>query len=158
MGICMQLVLQDTSCIKLYESPLMHYLAVRGIDKEFKILRPAILYTGILAGMLWINRLLLLEIAVPLDPWPELELKSKNEIDSLRTRIHQIRTDHLCEGSFSPTSSILSQLAKGKKINKTHQSQPNIHWSTNAQTIYYLGKGVELRKITALYNSVVLEL
>ena len=33
MRLCTLVVMQDTSCIKLYESPMMHYLAVRGVDE-----------------------------------------------------------------------------------------------------------------------------
>ncbi len=50
--LCMLVVMQDTSRISLYESPMMHYLAVRGIDEQGKTLQPALLYTGILAGIL----------------------------------------------------------------------------------------------------------
>ena len=53
----------------------------------------------------------------------------------------------MCKGSFLPTASILSQLAKGKAFNKLHFSQPNIYWSEDEQTIYYLGELVELGKI-----------
>ncbi len=83
MNLCMLVVMQDTSKISLYESPMMHYLAVRGINKQGKTLRPALLYTRTLAGILWINRLMLLEVAVPLEPWPALRLKSKGEIDNI---------------------------------------------------------------------------
>jgi len=96
----LQLVLmQDTSRIPLYNSPFMHYLAVRGIDVHTKGFRSSFFYTPILAGALWISRLVLLEIAIPLVAWPGL--KSKCEVESVRIRIHQIRSKHLCEGSFS---------------------------------------------------------
>jgi hypothetical protein len=50
MRLCMLVVMQDTSSIKLYESPLMHYLAVRGVDEKSKALRSPFFYTPILAG------------------------------------------------------------------------------------------------------------
>src|SRR5271154_2276528 len=106
MCLCMLTVMQDTSRIRLYHSPMMHYLAVRGIDEQSQSLRSAFFYTPILAGMLWINRLILLEVAVPSEPWPELGLKSKADVESVSDRIHTLRQSHLCEGSFSPTSSI----------------------------------------------------
>jgi hypothetical protein len=55
MCLCMLVVMQDTSRIKLYESPMMHYLAVRGVDEQSETLRLAFFYTLILAGALWIN-------------------------------------------------------------------------------------------------------
>lgn len=147
MRLCMLVVMQDTSKIGLYESPLMHYLAVRGIDPLTKSLYPPLTYTPILGRMLWITWLLMLEIAVPLEPWPELRLQGKEDIESIPERIRKLRRNHLCEGSFSPTSSILSQLAMGKKYNQLHESPANIHWSRDEQTIYYLGMGVELKKV-----------
>jgi hypothetical protein len=154
----MLVVMQDTSRISLYESPMMHYLAVRGVDEQSQSLRSAFFYTPILAGMLWVNRLIMLEVAVPLQAWPALRLKSKAEVESVPDRIHELRQKHLCEGSFSPTASILSQLAKGKHFNKLHQSPSNIHWSDDEQTIYYLGQGVELGKIRTMCHTLVREL
>jgi hypothetical protein len=158
MCLCMLVVMQDTSRIKLYESPMMHYLAVRGVDEQSETLRPAFFYTPILAGALWINRLIMLEVAVPLEAWPALGLKSKAEVESVPDRIHELRQKHLCEGSFSPTASILSQLAMGKYFNKLHKSPPNIHWSEDEQTIYYDGRGVELRKIRDMCHTLIKEL
>ena len=108
MRLCMLVVMQDTSRISLYASPMMHYLAVRGVDEKSETFRAPFFYTGILAGALWINRLIMLEVAVPLEAWPRLDLKSKAEVESVRERIHELRKEHLCEGSFSPTASILS--------------------------------------------------
>jgi hypothetical protein len=125
----------------------MHYLAVRGVDEKSNTLRASFSYTGILASALWINRLIMLEVALPLEPWARLDLQSKAQVESVPDRIHELRRKHLCEGSFSPTASILSQLAKGKYFNNLHQSQPNIHWSEDEQTIFYKGEGVELGKI-----------
>jgi hypothetical protein len=158
MCLCMLVVMQDTSRTTLYESPIMHYLAVRGVDGKSGTLRSPFFYTGILAGALWINRLLMLEVAIPLEPWPKLGLESKAQVESVRQRIHELRKEHLCEGSFSPTASILSQLARGKAFNKLHFSQPNIHWSEDEQTIYYLGEPVELGRIRNMCHALVQEL
>lgn len=158
MCLCMLVVMQDTSRIKLYESPLMHYLAVRGVDEKSKALQSPFSYTSILAGALWINRLIMLEVAVPLEAWPGVGLESKAQLDSVCKRIHALRKKHLCEGSFSPTASILSQLARGKAFNKLHFSKPNIHWSEDEQTIYYLGEPVELSKIRNMCSTLTQEL
>lgn len=158
MCLCMLTVMQDTSRIGLYHSPMMHYLAVRGIDAQSQALRSAFFYTPILAGMLWINRLIMLEVAVPCEPWPELKLYGKAHVESVPNRIHHLRESHLCEGSFSPTSSILTQLAMGKKFNKTHQSPSNIHWSDNDRTINYLGQPVVLSKVERMCHTLIAEL
>ena len=69
-----------------------------------------------------------------------------------------MRKEHLCKGSFSPTASILSQLARGKAFNKLHVSQPNIHWSKDEQTIYYLGEPIELGRIRNIGYILIQEL
>jgi hypothetical protein len=158
MELCMLVVMQDTSRIPLYQSPLMHYLAVRGVDEHRKTFRAAFFYTPILAAALWISRLIMLEVAVPLEAWPALRLEAKEDIEDVPKRIHELRRRHLCEGSFSPTASILSQLAMGKHFNKLHVAPPNIHWSEDEQTIYYLGKPVELGKIRDMCRTLIQEL
>jgi hypothetical protein len=86
----------------------MYYLAVHRIDSQSQLLRSVFFYTPILASMLWINRLIMLEVAVPSKAWPVLRLQSKAEIESIPDRIHELRQKYLCEGSFSPTASILT--------------------------------------------------
>jgi hypothetical protein len=64
----------------------------------------------------------------------------------------------LVEGSFSPASSILSQLARGRKHNQVHQSPSNIHWSEDKQIIHFIGRPVELYKIGLIYDAIIVEL
>jgi hypothetical protein len=60
-------------------------------------------------------RLLILEMAVSEQGWPEIGLESRKEIGAVAgavaERIHDLRKRYLYEGFFSPVSSILSQLA-----------------------------------------------
>ena len=73
----------------------------------------------------------MLEVAVSEKGWPELGLQSQKEIEAVAEavtdRIHQLQRGHLCEGSFSPASSILSQLARGQAINRVMPSKSNIY-------------------------------
>jgi superfamily II DNA helicase RecQ len=112
--------------------------------------------------MLWMCRLVLLEIAVSDQGWPELELQSRIEIGAVAgavaARVRKIRLDHLVEGSFSPASSILTQLAFGQAINSTQQNESNILWSDDIQTVFYQGKGVAMAKLRTMCQAVLLEL
>jgi hypothetical protein len=47
---------------------------------------------------------------------------------------------------------------RGKAFNKLHFSQPNIYWLEDEQTIYYLGKPMELSKIKKMYSTLTQEL
>jgi hypothetical protein len=54
MLICLYIltIIQDTSRILLYNSPIIHYLAVRKINSQSQLLQSVFFYTPILAGIL----------------------------------------------------------------------------------------------------------
>jgi hypothetical protein len=162
MGLIIALIAQETSQLLLYESPIMHYLAIRGINPETTRFYSAFQYTPKLAHMLWMIRLLMLEVAVSEQGWPKLGLESRREIGAVAgavaERIHELRKSHLCEGSFSPASSILSQLAKGQAINRVTSSEANIYWSDDRQTVFYSGKGVAMAKVRTMCQALSVEL
>src|SRR5271156_2957757 len=112
--------------------------------------------------MIWMIRLLMLEVAVSEQGWPELGLQSRKEIGAVAgavaERIHELRKSHLCEGSFSPASSILSQLAFGQKQNRMQSSEANIYWSDDRQTVFYDGKGVAMAKMRTMCQALTIEL
>ena len=148
------LVAQDLCQLPQYHSPVMHFLAIRGINSTKERFATAQDYTPILAQMLWMIRLLMLEIAIPEVGWPELGLRSRKEIGAVAgavaERIQRLRKSFLCTGSFSPASSILSQLAFGKKLNKVTPAESNIHWSDDRQTVFYTGKGVAMAYVRSM--------
>jgi hypothetical protein len=78
-------------------------------------------------------RLLILEMAVLEQGWPEIGLESRKEIGAvvgaMAERIHDLWKRYLYERSFSPVSSILSQLAFGQAQNHIQLSKANIYWS-----------------------------
>ena len=98
----------------------MHFLAIIGINSAAEVLRHSFAYMLYLAGVLWVNRLLMLEYALPLRAWLVIKLVARADVTSVRARVKEVREKRLCEGSFSPTSFILGQLAYGKMLNRTY--------------------------------------
>lgn len=162
MGLIVSLLAQDTSQLLLYESPVMHYLAIRGVSPQTKRFYPSFQYTTYLAHMIWIIRLVILEVTVSEQGWPELGLPSRKEIGAVAgavaEHIHELRRNHLCEGSFSPASSILSQLAFGQAQNRNQSSEANIYWSDDRQTVFFDGKGVAMAKVRRMCQELTVEL
>ena len=162
MKLIISLVTQDTSQLFLYESPVMHYLAVRSINPQTNRFYPSFQYTPILAQMIWVIRLVILELAVSEHGWPELGIPSRTETGAVAgavaVRIHQLRREYLCEGSFSPASSILSQLAFGQKQNRIQPSESNIYWADDRQTVFFDGKGVAMTKVRHMCQALTDEL
>lgn len=158
MGLVLSIVTHDTSQVSLYTSPLMHFLAVCGVNPTTQVFQLVFAYTPILAQVLWIVRLVMLEYALPLVEWPELWLNNRRHVGPVAERVQSVRKKHLCEGSFSPTSSILTQLACGKAINQDHRSESNIYWSDDRQTVFHKGKPVVMIKIRTLFQELTHEL
>jgi hypothetical protein len=52
MGLIITLITQDTSQLLLYESPVMHYLAVRSVNPQTERFYPSFQYTPTLAHMI----------------------------------------------------------------------------------------------------------
>jgi len=77
-------------------------LAVRGVDTEAKEFQDPRNCINIPASVLWITRLLALEISIPSEPWLELRLLWKVDIPSVQERIKEFRLAYLVEGSFCP--------------------------------------------------------
>ena len=131
MGLIISLLAQDMCQLTVYESPVMHYLAVCGINPCIQCFRTAPEYTPILAQMLWMIRLLMLEIAVSEQGWPKLGLKSRRQtgaiVGAVAERVDYFRKSFLCEGSYSVASTILAQLAHRQSINRVQPSESNIH-------------------------------
>jgi Orsellinic acid/F9775 biosynthesis cluster protein D len=120
MHFCWMVLNQNMERETIYRSPLMHFLAVMGIDVTNECLRHSFVYTPYLAGVLWVSRLLMLEYALPLRAWPVSKVVARTDVASVRARIKEVREKRLCEGSFSPVSFILGQLAYGKMLNRTY--------------------------------------
>ena len=66
IDLIINVMTQDTSKLSLYDSPLLHYLAVYRVNPTTKTFYTAFTYTPILAQVLWIIRLIVLEITLPL--------------------------------------------------------------------------------------------
>jgi hypothetical protein len=66
------IVMQDMSKISVYDFPLIYFMAIMGVDAYTKTLRSSFHYTKFLAAILYINRLIMLKIAVLAEAWPIL--------------------------------------------------------------------------------------
>ena len=154
MRFCLMVVQQNLEIKRVYQSPLMHFLAVIGINIQAGTLRGPFTYTLILAAILWVNRLLMLELCLSLKGWRALGILSREEGMSFKTRVDEAREKHLYIGTSSPISVILSQLAIGRRLNKAYGRPGNI-FQADADMIIYNGKHIPLAKVQDLAKGVI---
>jgi hypothetical protein len=85
MQFCILIFMQDMRKINVHDSQLMHFMAIIGVDVYTKTLQSPFHYTKFLAAVLYINRLIMLEVAVPAEAWPMLQ--SRDDISDMPARI-----------------------------------------------------------------------
>ena len=162
IGLILSLLIQETSQLPLYKSPVIYYLTIRGIDTQIGTFYPSFQYTLYLAYIVQMIRLLMLEVAVSKQGQPKLGLQSRKEIrvvaGAVVDQVYILQKNHLYEGLFSPALSILSQLAFGQNQNWIQLSKANIYQSDDRQTVFYDSKVVGVAKVRTMYYILTVEL
>jgi superfamily II DNA helicase RecQ len=130
-----------------FDSPLWHFIAVLGIDGESGQLRPAHLFTYVLAGMVYVGRALLAEYAIP--------AKERLGMIDLEQRFAKVRSQWLCKATYSPMGYTLSLLLYGKKIARETGSRLMVSWSKRGDLMYFMGKPVLMQSIRDMINEMV---
>ncbi|RFU71790.1 recq family helicase, partial [Trichoderma arundinaceum] len=130
-----------------FASPLWHFVAVLGIDGESGQLRPAHLFTYVLAGMVYVGRALLAEYAVPTAQRPGME--------GLERRFARVRDTWLCKATYSPMGYMLSLLLYGRKIARETGSRLMVSWSKQGDLMYFMGKPIPMDAIRAMIDEMI---
>jgi hypothetical protein len=105
----------------VFDSALVHFLAVLGIDAKMGRLRTANHYSYVLAGMVYCVWVLGAKILLP-------SQDREQQGDPERQRFLQMRRDFLADGSYSAMSTMLSLLAYSKFIALNTGNAGSIQW------------------------------
>lgn len=138
-GLCVDFITQKFDHER--QSPLCHFMAVLGIKPDGKgtFLRPE-LYTSKMAGMLWVNRLLMLEYALPKRSHQTLGRESRDSLpkDELRfERVLQVHQKYLVANTFTASAYMGELIYEGyKQVVKEQMSGERISWDKTGETIF----------------------
>ena len=135
-----------------FESGLIHFLAVLGIDESTKRLRGAPDFSYMLAGVVYCTRVLAVEILLPAATRKERQLRSQERENFITTR-----RKYLVDGSYSPFSEMLSLLAYSKHIALNAANAPMSMWSNNRDTLYLRGQPIQLSAFQAMVAGLLQE-
>ena len=117
-----------------YQSSLIHFVAVLGINSDTRRLRPATDFSYILAGVVYGIRILAAEAL-----FPRSARDSDAQYEECREGFLQQRLQYLVDGTYTPTSVLLSLLAYSKSITLAYQNTGTVSWTPDRRTIYYRG-------------------
>jgi len=134
LSLCIAL-LDHTLKGDLFESAIVGFLAVLGVDYEKETLIKAYSYTPFLSAFVKVGQMLVVQSAV-------LAVED-GTCDDPGDRLDEMRERFLMHGSRSPFNWVLRLRAYGKKIRNSTTSLGYIHWSDDNETLYY--KDLELR-------------
>ena len=114
-------------------------MAVIGIDETNARLRDSNDYSYIIAGLVYVSRLVAAEALLP-------SLERENQGEAEFEAFLERRKEFFADGSMSVMAEMLSLLAYGKKIAKNFHAQGKLHWTRD-------GAGVALGSIEfTVYN------
>lgn len=105
-----------------YHYPLLYFTGILGIHPSSLAYRTAYQFTPILAGLLWVSRLLILQYA---DESPADDSGGGSDTQSME-HFRSIQARYLCRESPSSTSHILRFLAFGRQLAQNEGPRTNI--------------------------------
>ena len=130
----------------IYDSPLLHFTAVEGIDELNLVLKTLSSYTSILTSHILIARVLHLENGFP----PSIR-KSGNVVDAFK----DYHRRHIADESMTPIVESLSLRAYGLAKGRTHNTKPTCSFNEDHSIIYYKDNEISIDRIKQMVHLVI---
>ncbi|KAK0926478.1 hypothetical protein LTR29_017851 [Friedmanniomyces endolithicus] len=131
---------------KPFESPMLHFMAILGIDEENDRLRTANDYSYMLAGLMYCTRVVGLELLLPSE-----RRSSQGEVDF--NAFLQRRREFLADGSMSVVSNMISLLAYGKYIALNHGNAGAVFWERGDRVMKLHGARIVMEKFQEMVEA-----
>ncbi len=131
-----------------FESPMLHFMAILGIDAENNRLRTGNDYSYMLAGLLYCARVVGLELMLPC---AHRKTQGVPEFDAFLER----RKQFLADGSMSAISNMISLLAYGKHIALNHGNAGGVFWEADRRIMNLHGARIVMEKFKAMVQRAV---
>jgi hypothetical protein len=133
---------------KPFESPMLHFMAVLGIDEENNRLKEANDYSYMLAGLVYCARVIGLEVLLP--------SKSRNwQGDVEYETFLQQRKQFLADGSMSVASNMISLLAYSKHIALNHGNAGSVFWIQEGRIMKLHGAHIVMEKFKEMVGKAI---
>ncbi|KAK2684635.1 hypothetical protein QWA68_016794 [Fusarium oxysporum] len=114
---------------------LVFFSGILGFSSSSETFLPAKSYTPYLSGLLYIQRLLFLEMALPLRDYPTLELSQRPRTKQLE-RLEVVRKKYMVIGSQSAFEEMISLRSYGRVIARSESPAFLLRWSEDGQTVH----------------------
>ena len=143
-------ILQSLKGFDQFDSPMVHFAAVLGIDEEGVRLRKGEECSFIMAGFLYCIRVLFVEHTLPAATRTE---QTQVDID----RFLELRQKYLVVGGYCPTGFIIKWLGYGKTISMQSGNSPSVTWSRvcDRDILYFHGKPLPMSQFRSAIHDMI---
>jgi hypothetical protein len=117
-------------------SLLVYFSGVLGFSSDSQDFLPAKKYTPCLSGLIYIQRLLFLEYALPLRAYPHLRIPRRSRLQQYEG-FDSVRLRYMITGSQSPLEEFQSLRDFGRVIARTDAPAFLLRWSDDGETVSY---------------------
>ena len=135
-----------------YANPLLCFCAALGVTKRPLGYTEPHLYTGMLAAVMWLARLLLLETVFE-GQTHKLEEVSVDKVLEFRSE----HTEWMCTGTHTVVSTIIGWMAYGKGHRKRMGGQPSIRWEEAGEALFHNGERIAVEDFRRTFRNLVAE-
>ncbi|KAG6157487.1 hypothetical protein E4U50_007512 [Claviceps purpurea] len=131
-----------------FAQPMIHFMAILGINAENGTLREAQDYSYMLAGLVYCVRVISLELLLPCR---DRHLQGAAEIENFI----QQRKEYLQDGSMSVLSCMISLLAYGKRIAMEYGNAGSVFWEGEDRVMVLNGGRIVMAKFRAMVENAI---
>jgi hypothetical protein len=128
-------------------SLLVYFSGILGFSPDAQSFQPAKSFTPHLSALIYIQRLLFLEYALPYRAYPEIGWNRRPHRGHL-DRLNQIRTQYMIAGALTPLAEFQSLRDYGRKMVRTDPPSFLLRWSEDGQTVFFGDDDGELKMET----------
>lgn len=117
---------------------LVYSSGILGFSTESNAFLPARSYTSHLSALIYVQRLLFIEYALPLREYSMLGISCRPRTKQLQ-RLEAIRAKYMVTGAQSPFEEMMSLRNFGRVIARTDTPSFLLRWSEDGQTVFHGG-------------------
>jgi hypothetical protein len=135
-------------------SLLVYYSGVLGCTENGSTFRRPKDYTSHLSALIYVQRLLLLEFALPHRAYEYVGLPRRSQLDQLE-RLNKIRLECMVFGCLTPLGEFLSLRAFGRKLARSDTPSFLVRWSDDGRTLFYDDTSISMEDFRNFGHSLV---
>jgi len=136
---------------------MLHFCGALGIDWKQGRFRDAGNYTPLLAGIMWIGRVILLEYALPVRPYATLNWPARREYPDYQWRLESLRRDYIIDGCLTPFGNMLRLMAYGKVVAKQMGRSGVVNWDADGEGLQIKDTRITLVGFRSFVHGIILE-